>query len=145
MEKSLLVKGELGAAAAVSLLALVWVVSIDERPPDLISGFLFSLIIIAVAGGATHLWSTFMGLLSRESIWSPGWTLLAGAMPFYLLAIWAFFFSSFEMQISGFMRLMLLEIFGTVSGVLARKKAFPHFTNKDSASTPLPPPTLFPK
>jgi hypothetical protein len=35
--------------------------------------------------------------------------------------------------------------FGSASGKLARKKAYPQFFDQDSPSTPLPPPTLFPK
>jgi len=78
-------------------------------------------------------------------MWSPQWTFLVGAIPFYILAIWIFFFSSLEMRLLGYTRMLVLVAFGSWSGHLARKKAYPQFSDKDSASTPLPPPTLFPK
>lgn len=145
MAKSLLGKAALVVGAAVSLSALTWLVSADRRPPTHSGRLLFSLGIVVASGGLVLFWSTIIGLLSRIRMWSPQWTYLAGAVPFYILAIWIFFFSSLEMRLLGYMRMFVMVVFGSASGVLARKKAHPQFSDEDSPSTPLPPPTLFPK
>lgn len=146
MAKSLLGKGTLVVGAAVSLLALTWLVSADRRPPTHSGRLLFSLGIVVASLGSMLLWSTIIGLLLRVRLWSPQWIYLAGAVPFYMLAIWIFFFSSsLEMRALGYTRMLVMFVVGSASGVLARKKAYPQFSDKDSPSTPLPPPTLFPK
>lgn len=145
MAKSLLGKATLVVGAAVSLLALAWLVSADRRPPTHSGRLLFSLGIVVASVGSMLLWSTIIGLLPRVRMWSPQWTYLAAAAPFYILAIWIFFFSSLEMRALGYTRMLVMVVVGSASGVLARKKAYPHFSDKDSPSTPLPPPTLFPK
>jgi hypothetical protein len=145
MAKSLQGKAALVVGAAVSLLALVWLVSADRRPPTHSGRLVFSLGIVVASGGFMLLWSTTIGLLSRVRMWSPQWTYLAAAVPFYILAIWIFFFSGLAMRSLGYTRMLDMVIFGSLSGLLARKKAYPQFSDKDSPSTPLPPPTLFPK
>jgi hypothetical protein len=145
MVKSLLGKAALGVGAAVSLLALTWLVSADRRLPRAFSRLLLSLGIVVASVGLMLLWSTIVGLLSRVRMWSPQWTFLVGGMPFYILAIWIFFFSSLEMRLLGYARMLTMVAFGCASGQLARKKAYPQFSDKDFPSTPLPPPTLFPK
>jgi len=131
--------------AAVSLLALTWLVSADRRLPHALGRLLFSLGIVVASGGLMLLWSTIIGLLSRTRMWSPQWTFLAGAVPFYILSIWIFFFSSLEMRLLGSTTMLVMVVFGSVSGALARKMAYPQFSDKDSPSASLPPPTLFPK
>jgi hypothetical protein len=145
MEKSLLSRAALIVGAAVSLSALAWLVSVDRRPPHAFGRVIFSLGILALSGASMLLWSTIVGLLSRTRMWSPQWTFLAGAVPFFILAMWIFFFSSLEMRLLGYTRMLLMVGIGSASGILARKKAYPQFADKDSPSTPLPPPTLFPK
>lgn len=145
MAKSLLSKGALVVGAAVSLLALTRLVSADPRLPRAFGRLLFSLGILIASGGLMLFWSTIIGLLSRTRMWSPPWTFLAGAVPFYILAIWIFFFSSLEMRLLGYTRMLVMACFGSASGVLARKRAYPQFSDKDSPSASLPPPTLFPK
>jgi hypothetical protein len=142
MQKSLLSNGARVVGAAISLAAVTWLVS---RPSQVFSRT-SSLLDLTVASCALmFLWSTIIGLWSRTRMWSPQWTLLAGAVPFYILALWIFFFSSLELQFLGFTRTLLMVAYGSASGQLARKKAYPQFSDKDSPSTPLPPPTLFPK
>jgi hypothetical protein len=131
--------------AAVLLLALIWLVGTDRRPPQVFGRYLSSLSLIATSLGLVLFWSTIIGLLSRARMWSPQWTFLAGAAPFYILALWIFFFSSLEMQLLGQTRMFLMICFGSVSGAQARKKAYPELSDKDSPSAQLPPPTLFPK
>jgi hypothetical protein len=143
MAKSLLGKGAVGLGAAVSLMALAWLL-VDRRPSQVFGGFI-SLPLVVASGALMLLWSTIIGLWSRIRMWSPQWTFLAGAAPFYILAIWVFFFSSLEMRLLGYMRMLLMVCFASFSGQRARKKAYPQFSDKDSPSTPLPPPTLFPK
>jgi len=145
MTKSLLGKGALVVGAAVSLLALTWLVGADRRLPHAFGRLLYSLGIVVASGGLMLLWSKIIGLLSRTRMWSPQWTFLAGAMPFYTLAIWIFFFSSLEMRLLGYTNMLVMVAFGSASGQQARKKAFPQFSDKDSPSADLPPPTLFPK
>jgi|HubBroStandDraft_6_1064221.scaffolds.fasta_scaffold175028_2 hypothetical protein len=145
MEKSLLSKGALVVGAAVSLLALTWLVSVDHRPSQAFGRSLVLLGVIVLAVCLMLLWSTIIGLWSRTRMWSPQWTFLMGAVPFYVLAIWVFFFSSLEMRLLGYTRMLLMVGFGSASGQRARKKAYPQFSDQDSPSTPLPPPTLFPK
>jgi hypothetical protein len=145
MTKSLLGKGALVLGAAVSFLALAWLVGADQRLPHAFGRNLFLLGIIVAAGGFMFLWSTIIGLLSRTRIWSPPWTFLAGALPFYILAIWIYFFSGLQMRLLGYTNMLLMVCFGSASGAQARKKAFPQFSDKDSPSADLPPPTLFPK
>lgn len=145
MEKSLLSKAALVVGATVSLSALTWLVSVDRRPSLAFGRSLLLLGLVVASGGLMLLWSTIIGLWSRTRMWSPQWTFLAGAVPFYILAIWIFFFSSLEMRLLGYMRMLLMACCGSISGKLARKKAYPQFSDKDSPSTPLPPPTLFPK
>ncbi len=148
MEKSFPTKGALVAKAAVWLLALSWLFSGDQRPSQGIIHSLRSpsLLAVVLASGALILfWSTSIGRLSRTRLWSPQWTFLVAAMPFYLIAIWTFFFSNLEMRTLGYERMLLMVCFGSASGQLARKKAHPEFSDKDSPSSPLPPPTLFPK
>ena len=145
MQKSLLSKGALVVGAVVLLLELIWLVSLDRRPSQAFGRSLVLLGPVVVSGGLMLLWSTIIGLWSRTRMWSPQWTFLVGAMPFYILAIWIFFFSSLEMRLLGYTRMLLMVGFGSASGQRARKKAYPQFSDEDSPSTPLPPPTLFPK
>jgi ABC-type transport system involved in multi-copper enzyme maturation permease subunit len=145
MAKSLLSKGALVVGAAVSLLALTGLVSVDQRPSQAFGRALLLLGLVAASAGLMLLWSTIIGLWSRSRMWSPQWTFLAAAMPFFLLAIWVFFFSNLEMRLLGYARMLLMVSFGSLSGRRARKKAYPQFSDNDSPSTPLPPPTLFPK
>ena len=145
MEKSLLSKAALALGAAVSLSVLTWLVSVDRRPSLAFGRSLLLLGLVVASGGLMLLWSTIIGLWSRTRMWSPQWTFLTGAAPFYILAIGVFFFSSLEMRLIGYTRMLLMIGFGSVSGQRARKKAYPQFSDKDSPSTPLPPPTLFPK
>ena len=144
MEKTLLIKCGLVVGPMASLFALTWLVSVD-RIPSQAFGRLLLLGVIVASGGLMLLWSTIIGLWSRTRMWSPQWTFLVGAVPFYILAIWVFFFSSLEMRLAGYARMFLMVGFGSLSGRRARKKAYPHFSDDDSPSTPLPPPTLFPK
>jgi len=145
MEKLLLRNGALVVGAAVSLLALTWLVSVDQKPPEALYRVFLSFGIVVAAVGLMLLWSTIIGLLSRNRMWSPQWTFLAGALPFCTLAIWTFFFSSVEMRLLGYTGMLVLVLFGSASGKRARKKAYPQFSDKDSGSPPLPPPTLFSK
>jgi len=145
MEKSLLGKVALVTGAAVLLSALTWLVSVDRRPPLAFGRSLYLFGLVVAAGGLMVLWSTIIGRWSRTRMWSPQWTFLAGAVPFYVLSIWVFFFSSLEMRLLGYTRMLLMVCFGSISGQMARKKAYPQFSDKDTPSTPLPPPTLFPK
>jgi hypothetical protein len=143
--KSLLGKGALATGAAVSLLALTWLAGLAPRPPDTFSRLLFWLGIIAASSTLLLLWSTIIAFLSQTRMWSPQWTFLAGATPFCILAIWTFFFSSLEMRMPGYARMLVMVCFGSASGHVARKKAYPEFSEEDSPSASLPPPTLFPK
>jgi hypothetical protein len=145
MEKSLLSKGALVMGAAVSLLALTWLVSSDRRPSQAFGSRSLIVVGFVVASGALILWSTIVGLWSRSRMWSPQWTFLVGAVPFYLLGMWVFFVSSLEMRLPGYTRMFLMVCCGSVAGRRARKMAYPQFSDKDSPSAPLPPPTLFPK
>jgi hypothetical protein len=145
MAKSLVVKWALVVGAAVSLWALIWLLGTDRRLPDAFGRLLFSLGVVVASGGLLLLWSTIIGILSRTRMWSPPWTFLAAAAPFYILAIWIFFLSSLEMRLLGGMRMLAMVALGSVSGQMARKKAYPQFSDKDSPSADLPPPTLFPK
>ena len=145
MATSLLSKAALLLGAAASLLALIWLVGEDRRLLHVFGGRVFLLGIVVASGGLMLLWSTIVGLLSRSRVWSPQWTYLAGAMPLLIVAIWTGFFSRLAMRQSGWLSMLLMVGFGSTSGQLARKKAYPQFSDKDSPSTPLPPPTLFPK
>ena len=145
MEKSLLSKAALVVGAAVSLSALTWLVSADRRPSQAFGRSLLLLGLFVASGGLMLLWSTIIGLWSRTRMWSPQWTFLAGAVPFYILAMWIYFFSSLQMRLLGYTNMLLMVCFGSASGQQARKKAFLQFSDKDSPSADLPPPTLFPK
>ena len=145
MAKSLLGRVAVVVGAAVSLVALTWLLSSGRRLPPAFGRLSYPLGIVVAAGGFMLLWSTIIALLSRTRIWSPPWTFLAGALPFYLLAIWIYFFSSLQMRLLGYTNMLLMVCFGSASGQQARKKAFPQFSDKDSPSADLPPPTLFPK
>jgi hypothetical protein len=145
MEKSLLEKGALFAGAAVSLLALIWLVSVDPRSSHSFARSSVILGVLVASGTLMLLWSTIIGLWSRARVWSPQWTFLVGATPFYILAAWVFFFSTLEMRLPGYVYMLLMVWIGSASGRMARKKVFPQLSDQDSPSTPLPPPTLFPK
>lgn len=145
MEKSLLAKTTLVVGSVVSLVTLVWLIGVDRRPPQAFGRLLMWLGLMLLAGGLMLSWSAIVGLLSRVRMWSPQWTFLAGAAPFYVLVIWIYFFSSLEMRLLGYTRALAMVCFGSASGQLARKRVYPQFSDKDSPSTQLPPPTLFPK
>ena len=130
MAKSLLGKGAVGLGAAVSLMALAWLL-VDRRPSQVFGGFI-SLPLVVASGALMLLWSTIIGLWSRTSMWSPQWTFLAGATPFYILAIWVFFFSSLEMRLVGYTRMLIMVCFASFSGQRARKRVYPQFSDKDS-------------
>jgi hypothetical protein len=136
--KSLLGKGALVVGAAVSLFALTLLVNVTRKTPNWLG-------IDAALAALLLLWPKIVGFLSRIRMWSPQWTLLAGAVPFYALAIWTFFFSSWAMRLHGYEITLVMVCFGSASGSLARKKAYPQFTDRDSPFASLPPPTLFPK
>src|ERR1700677_26875 len=145
MEKTALSKGALVVCAVVSLSVLTWLVS-QYRTPSQRFGLTLSIVGLLVAAyGVALLWSAMIGNWSRIRLWSPQWTFLAGAAPFYLLGFWVFFFSGLEMRLSGYLRMLIMVCVGSASGRQARKKAYPQFSDEDAPSTPLPPPTLFPK
>lgn len=145
MAKSLPGRIALAVGAAVSFVALTWLLSSDRRLPHAFGRLSYPLDIVVAASSFMLLWSTIIGLMSRTRIWSPPWTFLAGALPFYILAIWILFFSNLQMRLLGYTNMLLMVCFGSASGQQARKKAFPQFADKDSPSADLPPPTLFPK
>jgi hypothetical protein len=145
MEKSLLVKLTLVAGAAASLFALTLLVGADRRPPQAFGRFLMWLGFVVLSVSLMLFWSTIVGFLSQARMWSPQWTFLAGAVPFYILAIWLFFFGSLEMRILGYTRMLLMVCFSSASGQRARKRAYPQLSDKDPPTSQLPPPTLFPK
>lgn len=145
MAKSALNIGAAVAGAVFFAAALVWATVIHARPPGVFDRSLVLWGIVAVSGGLTLCWSTVVGHLSRIRMWSPPWTLLAGAAPFYILSVWIFFFSTLEMRLLGYARMLLVACFGSISGRLARKKAYPQFSSEDSMSASEPPPSLFPR
>ncbi len=145
MLKSLLGRAALFVGAAVSLFALTWLLTADQKLPYAFSRIFLPLVIVVAAVSLLLLWSTIVGLLSRTRLWSPPWTFLVAGMPFYILGIWVFFFSRLEMRPLGYVRMLTMVAFGFPSGHRARKKAYPQFCDKDSPSATLPPPTLFPK
>jgi hypothetical protein len=69
MEKLLLSKGALIVGAAVSLLALIWLVSVDRRPLRAYGRSLLLLGLPVASGGPMLLWSTIIGLWSRTHMW----------------------------------------------------------------------------
>ncbi|HEY0702512.1 MAG TPA: hypothetical protein VGD60_07075 [Candidatus Acidoferrales bacterium] len=145
MEKSVLNKGALVVGASGSFLALTWLV-VEYRTASQRFGRTLSLLGLVVASyGVAFLWSTVIGQWSRTRLWSPQWTFLAAAAPFYLLGFWVFFFSSLEMRPPGYLIMLVMVSVGSDSGRKARKKAYPQLSDEDAPSTPLPPPTLFPK
>jgi hypothetical protein len=145
MAKSLLSNGALVLGASASLFALIWLVGEDRRLLHVFGGRLFLLGIVVASGALMLLWSTIIGLLSRSRVWSPQWTYLAGAMPLLIVAIWTGFFSRLAMLRPGYFSMLIMVGFGSASEQLARKKVYPQFSDKDSPSASLPPPTLFPK
>jgi hypothetical protein len=100
---------------------------------------------LLASGGFLYCWSTVVGHLSQTRVWSPPWTFLTGALPFYIVAVWYFFISPFAFELVGFTRMLVMTLFGSVAGQWARKAAFPEFEEKASASADLPPPSLFSK
>jgi hypothetical protein len=140
-----LVKFLLVVGAAVSLVALSWLVGLAGRRPSAFRSLLFWLGITAASTTLLLLWSTIVGFLSHIRMWSPQWTFLAGAMPFWILGIWTFFFSSLEMRLAGYTIMLVIVCFGSFSGHQARKIAYPQFSHEHPPSASLPPPTLFPK
>jgi hypothetical protein len=139
MVESLLGRVALLLGTAVSLVAFVWLSGLSQKPPNWLG-------IVTASSAVLLFWPAIIGFLSRTRMWSLPWTLLAGAMPFWTLAIWIFFFSRLAMQMRpGFEITLVLVCFGSGSGRLARKKAYPQFRDEDSPSASLPPPTLFPK
>ena len=145
MLKPLLGRAALFVGAAVSLFALTWLLTADQKLPHAFSRIFLPFVIVVAAVSLLLLWSTIVGLLSRTRLWSPQWTFLVAGLPFYILGIWVFFFSRLEMRPLGYVRMLTMVAFGSLSGHRARKKAYPQFCDKDSPSAPLPPPTLFPK
>jgi hypothetical protein len=125
-------------------LVLTWFVNVAPRQGALFGRFSVLLGLVVASVAAMLLWSTTVGLWSRIRVWSPQWTFLVGAIPFWVLGFWVFFLSGrFEMRQLGYLRMLLLVGFGSSAGRMARKKAYPQFSDEDSPSTPLPPPTLF--
>jgi hypothetical protein len=100
---------------------------------------------LLVSGGLIYGWSAVVGHLSRTRIWSPQWTFLIGGLPFYILAVWFFFFSPFALGLVGGIQMFEMAFCGALSGALARKAAYPQFSEEDPARADLPSPTLFPK
>jgi hypothetical protein len=133
----------LGALASVS--AVVWTLTMYQRPPHAVVRSLMWWGMLLASGSLIYCWSTVVGHLSLTRIWSPQWTFLTGGLPFYILALWVWFFSPLAFGLVGTTRMLLMVCFASISGILARRKAYPQFSDKDSASADLPPPTLFPK
>jgi hypothetical protein len=133
----------LGALASAS--AVVWTLAMYQRPPHALDRSLMWWGTLLASGGLIYCWSTVVGHLSRTRIWSPQWTFLTGGLPFYIVALWFFFFSPFAFGFAGGTRMLLMEFLGIISGQLARKAAYPQFSDKESPNADLPPPTLFPK
>ena len=133
----------LGALASAS--AVVWTLAMYRRPPHALDRSLIWWGTLLASGGLIYCWSTVVGHLSRTRIWSPQWTFLTGGLPFYIVALWFFFFSPFAFGFVGGARMVLMECCGIISGQLARKAAYPQFSDKDAPNADLPPPTLFPK
>lgn len=131
--------------AAACALFLVWLVIFHARSSNILSREVLLLGILGAAGGLLIFWSTIVSHESQAHLWSPQWTFLAGALPFYLIAIWIWFFSRFEFRLIGFTRMLLMVCVGSAAGHLARKNVYPQFSDNDSPSDSLPPPTMFPR
>jgi len=132
----------LGALASAS--AVVWM-PVYRRLPHALDRSLMWWGTFLASGGLIYCWSTVVGHLSRNRIWSPQWTFLTGGLPFYVLALWFFFFSPFAFGLVGATQMLMMAFCGSISGALARKAAYPLFSEEDPARADLPPPTLFPK
>jgi hypothetical protein len=133
----------LGALASAS--AVVWTLAMYRRPPHAPDRSLMWWGTLLASGGLVYCWSTVVGHLSRTRIWTPQWTFLTGGLPFYIVALWFFFFSPFAFGFVGGTQMFLMVFYGSISGHLARKSAYPQFSDEGSPHASLPPPTLFPK
>jgi len=133
----------LGALASAS--AVIWTIAMYQRPPHALERSMMWWGTLLASGGLIYCWSTVVGQLSRTRIWSPQWTFLIGGLPFFIVALWFFFFSPFAFGLVGGIRMLLMECLGSISGQLSRKAAYPQLSDKDPLNADLPPPTLFPK
>lgn len=133
-----------GLGAVFSASVLVWLVLVHRMPPTALGRRLFFLGLVAASGGLMVCWSTIVGHLARTRLWSAQWSYLGAASPFFILATWSFFFGRFAMDVQGYLRMALMISFGSLSGSLGRKKAYPQLPD-DRPFASSPPPTLFPK
>jgi len=145
MTKSPLLKAAVVAGAVLSGSALGWLVLVCPRPRDAFGRELVLLAILAASGGFLMCWAAIVGQLSRMRLWSPSWTFLVGALPFWILGGWSLFIGRWAMGTIGFTREVLMVAFGSAAGASARKRAYPEMSDKDSIHAAPPPPTLFPK
>src|SRR2546430_7249631 len=131
-----------GALASTS--AVVWM-PVYRRLPHALDRSLMWWGTLLASGGLIYCWSAVVGHLSRTRIWSPQWTFLTGGLPFYILAVWFFFFSRLAFGLVGGTQMFLMTCCGSISGGLARKAAYPQISDEDSPKADLPPPTPVPK
>ena len=131
----------LGALASTEAVFLT--PAIYRRPPPALDRPLMWWGTLLASGGLIYGWSTVVGHLSRTRIWSPQWTFLTGGLPFYILALWFFFFSPLAFGLVGGTQMLMMTFCGSISGALARKAAYPQFSEEDPPRADLPPLRFF--
>jgi hypothetical protein len=127
MAESALIKVAAVPGAVVSALALVWLVLICRLPPEVFGRFLVAIGTAGASGLLILCWSTPIGRVARTRGWLAQWSFLAGALPFWVLALCSLFIGRV-----GFARMMLVVFLGFFSGRVAGKKVHPELAAHNS-------------
>jgi hypothetical protein len=120
--------------------ALLWILSLQSRPPDftgrlgLTSALLCASAVFAIA------WAAIVAYAAHTRDWAPRTCYLAGGLSLFLIGGLYYFFGDPPFRMAG----PFLVALANFAGYFTRKLAYPELTD-EQATAVHPPPTMFPK
>ena len=125
----------------VSFSALLWLVSLPEKPPEILARLGFISAVVCASALLAFSWAALLAYVARRRHWSPRACYLAGLSIVTVLVVPSYFADGRGRTASIF---LLIGTLPTITGYLCRKLAHPELSDEE-ASAPEPPLSLFPK
>lgn len=122
----------------VSFSALLWLVSLPEKPPEILPRVGFVSAAVCASASLVFSWAALIAYVARRRNWSPRACYLAGGLSIVaVLFVLAYFADGHGGRAAG-----LLGGLSTLTAYLCRKLAYPELSDEE-ASAPEPPLSLF--
>jgi len=125
----------------ISFLALLWLLSLSEKPPEIFARLGFVSAALCAFASLIFSWAALLAYVARRGHWSPRACYLAGISIVAVLLV-IVYFDDAHAKSAGIA--VIAPFLPLVTGYLCRKLAYPELSDED-ASAPEPPLSLFPK